>query len=141
MYNIYNMFNFFGAGLISHTLLYNDINCNYIDSKLIYPINDPKFNDLSSIYLNLAPLALIGSIGFYLTQKKLESSSVISFLIAAIVFLYSRTKKKNQTRILKKDPKTGTIKTENASGNFDYLVSVEKDGKKEEHFCSENDIK
>uniref|UniRef100_A0A6C0J072 Alpha 1,4-glycosyltransferase domain-containing protein n=1 Tax=viral metagenome TaxID=1070528 RepID=A0A6C0J072_9ZZZZ len=45
--NIYNMFNFFGAGLISHTLLNNDINCNYIDSKLIYPINDPKFNDLS----------------------------------------------------------------------------------------------
>ena len=52
---------------------------------VINPLLGPKFNDLSSIYLNLAPLALIGSIGFYLTQKKLESSSVISFFIAAIV--------------------------------------------------------
>ena len=50
-------------------------------------------------------------------------------------------KKVDATIIAKKDPKTGTIKTENASGNFDYLVSVEKDGKKQEHFCSENDIK
>lgn len=50
-------------------------------------------------------------------------------------------KKVDATIIAKKDPGTGTIKTENASGNFDYLVSVEKDGKKEEYFCSENDIK
>jgi hypothetical protein len=35
--------------------------------------------------------------------------TLIVFLVAAIVFLYSRTKKKNQTRILKKDPKTGTF--------------------------------
>ena len=36
--------------------------------------------------------------------------TLIVFLIAAMVFLYSRTKKKkNQPRILKKDPKTGTF--------------------------------
>ena len=35
--------------------------------------------------------------------------TLIVFLIAAIEFLYSRTKKKNQPRILKKDPKTGTF--------------------------------
>jgi hypothetical protein len=35
--------------------------------------------------------------------------TLIVFLIAAIVFLYSRTKKKSQPRILKKDPKTGTF--------------------------------
>jgi cbb3-type cytochrome oxidase subunit 3 len=35
--------------------------------------------------------------------------TLIVFLIAAMVFLYSRTKKKNQARILKKDPKTGTF--------------------------------
>jgi hypothetical protein len=35
--------------------------------------------------------------------------TLIVFLIAAIVFLYSRTKKKKQPRILKKDPKTGTF--------------------------------
>jgi uncharacterized membrane protein len=35
--------------------------------------------------------------------------TLIVFLIVAIVFLYSRTKKKNQPRILKKDPKTGTF--------------------------------
>ena len=35
--------------------------------------------------------------------------TLIVFLIAAIVFLYSRTKKKNQPRILKKDPKTETF--------------------------------
>ncbi|CAN1592408.1 hypothetical protein MCEME33_00041 [Candidatus Pelagibacterales bacterium] len=35
--------------------------------------------------------------------------TLIVFLIAAIAFLYSRTKKKNQPRVLKKDPKTGTF--------------------------------
>ena len=35
--------------------------------------------------------------------------TLIVFLIAAMVFLYSRTKKKDQLRILKKDPKTGTF--------------------------------
>lgn len=49
-------------------------------------------------------------------------------------------KKEEATIVAKKDPKTGTIRTEHASGNFDYIVSVEKNGKKEEHFCSENDI-
>jgi|GEM_PF-2647658 len=50
-------------------------------------------------------------------------------------------KKVEATIIAKKDPKSGTIKTEHASGNFDYLVSVEMNGKKEEHFCNEDDIK
>lgn len=35
---------------------------------------------------------------------------------------------------------TGSIKTENASGNFDYLISVEKEGKTEQHFCQESDL-
>jgi hypothetical protein len=35
--------------------------------------------------------------------------TLIVFLIAAMVFFYSRAKKKNQPRILKKDPKTGTF--------------------------------
>jgi hypothetical protein len=34
--------------------------------------------------------------------------TLIVFLIAAIVFLYARGKK-NQTRVLKKDPRTGTF--------------------------------
>lgn len=51
---------------------------------VINPLLGDKFNDLSNIYLRLAPLALIGSAGFYLTQKKLESNSILSFTIAAI---------------------------------------------------------
>mgnify|MGYP003611636026 CR=1 FL=1 len=35
---------------------------------------------------------------------------------------------------------TGSIKTKNASGNFDYLISIEKEGKTEQHFCQENDL-
>ena len=35
--------------------------------------------------------------------------TLIVFLIAATLFLYSRVKKQNQTRILKKDPRTGTF--------------------------------
>ncbi|WP_338840574.1 hypothetical protein [Flavobacterium ginsenosidimutans] len=38
------------------------------------------------------------------------------------------------------DFKNGHIKTENASGSFDYLVSVEKNGLIEHHFCNEDDI-
>lgn len=52
---------------------------------VINPLLGDKFNELSNIYLKLAPLALIGSAGFYLTQKKLESNSILSFTIAAIV--------------------------------------------------------
>jgi len=51
--------------------------------------------------------------------------------------------KKEEATILarKVDSEDGkTIRTENASGNFDYLVLVEKNGKKEEHFCNESDI-
>ena len=33
-----------------------------------------------------------------------------------------------------------SIKTKNASGNFDYLISVEKEGKTEQHFCQESDL-
>jgi cbb3-type cytochrome oxidase subunit 3 len=33
--------------------------------------------------------------------------TLIVFLTAAILFLYSRSKKQNQARILKKDPRTG----------------------------------
>ena len=35
--------------------------------------------------------------------------TLIVFLIAAILFLYARGKKQNQTRVLKKDPRTGTF--------------------------------
>jgi hypothetical protein len=49
-------------------------------------------------------------------------------------------KKVEATIIAIKDDESRTIKTERASGNFDYLVWVEKNGKKEEHFCNENDI-
>jgi len=35
--------------------------------------------------------------------------TLIVFLTAAILFLYSRSKKQNQARILKKDPRTGTF--------------------------------
>lgn len=45
---ILDIFNFFGADLISNTLQANKIECNYINRKLLYPINDPKFNDLPS---------------------------------------------------------------------------------------------
>lgn len=41
---------------------------------------------------------------------------------------------------VKSEGENGTIKTERASGNFDYLVAVEKDGTIEEHFCMERDI-
>lgn len=40
----------------------------------------------------------------------------------------------------KVDFENGHIKTENASGSFDYLVSVEKNGIIEQHFCSESDV-
>jgi YbbR domain-containing protein len=35
--------------------------------------------------------------------------TLIVFLIAIILFLYSRSKKQNQIRVLKKDPRTGTF--------------------------------
>jgi YbbR domain-containing protein len=35
--------------------------------------------------------------------------TLIVFLIAAILFLYARSKKQNQIRALKKDPRTGTF--------------------------------
>ena len=35
--------------------------------------------------------------------------TLIVFLIAAILFLYPRSKKQNQIRALKKDPRTGTF--------------------------------
>ena len=35
--------------------------------------------------------------------------TLIVFLIAAILFLYSRSKKQNQVRVLKKNPRTGTF--------------------------------
>jgi cbb3-type cytochrome oxidase subunit 3 len=35
--------------------------------------------------------------------------TLIVFLIAAILFLYSRSKKQSQIRALKKDPRTGTF--------------------------------
>ena len=35
--------------------------------------------------------------------------TLIVFLIAAILFLYSRSKKQNKIRALKKDPRTGTF--------------------------------
>ena len=35
--------------------------------------------------------------------------TLIVFLIAAILFLYLRSKKQNQIRALKKDPRTGTF--------------------------------
>lgn len=50
-------------------------------------------------------------------------------------------KKVEATIVAKKDPETGTIKTDRTSGNFDYLVTIEKNGITEEHFCNEKDIK
>jgi len=44
---ILNVFNFFGADLVTNIIAKNNIKCNFINRKLIYPINDPKFNDLS----------------------------------------------------------------------------------------------
>ena len=35
--------------------------------------------------------------------------TLIIFLIVTVLFLYSRKKKENQVRILKKDPRTGTF--------------------------------
>jgi len=35
--------------------------------------------------------------------------TLIVFLVAVILFLYSRNKKQYQARILKKDPRTGTF--------------------------------
>lgn len=50
-------------------------------------------------------------------------------------------KKEKATIIACKDKfDTGSIKKENASGNFDYLISVEKEGKTEQHFCQESDL-
>jgi hypothetical protein len=46
--SILDIFNFFGADLISNTLQVNKIECKYIKRRLIYPINDPKFTDLPS---------------------------------------------------------------------------------------------
>lgn len=50
---------------------------------VINPLLGNKFNELSSIYLKLAPLIFTTSFGFYLTQKKLENNNSLSFLIAA----------------------------------------------------------
>ncbi len=46
---IYNPFNVFGADLLSQSMT-NDIykSCKFINRKLLFPINDPKFTDLSS---------------------------------------------------------------------------------------------
>lgn len=50
-------------------------------------------------------------------------------------------KKEEATIIARKiDYENGHIKTEHASGSFDYLVAIEKNGKIEHHFCNEDDI-
>lgn len=48
--SVYKVFNVFGADLISKSMHFNDIKsqCKFINRKLIYPINDPKFTDLPS---------------------------------------------------------------------------------------------
>ena len=46
---IYNPFNVFGADLLSHAMtdeLYQK--CKFVNRKLVFPINDPKFTDLPS---------------------------------------------------------------------------------------------
>ncbi len=53
-------------------------------SYVIIPILGNKFIELSSVYLKLAPLSLIGSFGFYLTQVRLDINSKLGFIIASI---------------------------------------------------------
>ncbi|WP_291138619.1 hypothetical protein [Flavobacterium sp. UBA7663] len=49
--------------------------------------------------------------------------------------------KEDATVIARKiDFKNGVIEIWNAQGNFDYLVTVEKNGIIEQHFCEEEDI-
>jgi mannosyltransferase OCH1-like enzyme len=48
---IFRVFNIFGGDLLSKALTSNDDiynSCKFVNRKLIYPINDPKFTDLSS---------------------------------------------------------------------------------------------
>lgn len=45
---VYNVFNAFGADLISNAMQKNGNMAKFINRKLIYPINDPKFTDLPS---------------------------------------------------------------------------------------------
>jgi hypothetical protein len=48
--NIYNVFNIFGSDLLAKCMQNkeNMRNVKFINRKLVYPINDPKFTDLSS---------------------------------------------------------------------------------------------
>jgi hypothetical protein len=46
---IFGVFNVFGGDLLAKAILSQDSkNCKYVNRKMIYPINDPKFNDLPS---------------------------------------------------------------------------------------------
>lgn len=48
---VYQVFNAFGADLISKSMQSNDQilkSCKFVNRKLVYPINDPKFTDLPS---------------------------------------------------------------------------------------------
>lgn len=56
--NIYNTFNIFGSDLLAKCMQNNDIfrQCKFINRKLIYPINDPKFVDLPTTQSELQML-------------------------------------------------------------------------------------
>jgi hypothetical protein len=58
-----------------------------------------------------------------------------------VIYITIEEKKVDAKIVARKiDFENGNIKTEFASGNFDYLVSIENNGKIEEHFCNESHI-
>lgn len=58
-----------------------------------------------------------------------------------VVYSAINGKKENAIVIARKiDFDNGVIEIWNAQGNFDYLVTVDKNGLKEQHFCEESDL-
>lgn len=94
--NIYNIFNIFGADMLSNSMKNTDIfsTCKFIKRELIYPINDPKFKDLPSSSNDVAMLKS-GNYGdsymvHYWIHSDFESKELLE------TFCYDNTKNVHQ---------------------------------------------
>ena len=96
---IYNPFNVFGADLLSQTMTNDELyrSCKFINRKLIFPINDPKFTDLPTSQIE-AKMLCNGNYGdaymvHYWIHSDFESKELID------KFEYDKTKNIHQNMI------------------------------------------
>ena len=90
--NIYNAFNVFGSDLLAKCMENKDImrNVKFINRKLVYPINDPKFTDLPSTASDIAMLKAGDFGGAYMVHYWIHSDFESKELLEK--FIYDESK-------------------------------------------------